>query len=212
MSVAERLVLEFSEEAARRDWSVAFFEDDELIVFERRLGADLWAELGLDLTEQDYGLSLNPSLSVRHQIVSELYSQFFGFDDDGGPVAQIGRSLSGLIYEAGDGRAVMWTVEGTDEIAPVTQKVLADVEKYGDPFFRRHDSLDDLIRGMERLARSNLDYAHLAVAYKVAGDSLKTASSLRRLEELAESDPPLLAAQTRRFLAAFRAHFGTGVE
>lgn len=203
--LVERLVLEFTEELSGRGWRVAFVEDDELIVFDRRLSGGILAELGLDLTPRDYGLSLNPSVSVRHEVVSELYEELSGLGGDEGTVAQVGRSLSGLVREGGECTGGTWTVERVEEVPVAVQAVLEDLERYGEPFFAQHRSLDAIIASMGRMARSNLDHAHLAVAAMIADRQVELSSALLNLEELADTDPPLLAAHTRQFLSAFRA-------
>jgi hypothetical protein len=206
-ALTEEFLSRFAEEAAARGWRLAFVRDDDVAKFAREQDDGLEAGLGLDITPRDWGLSLNPGLSVRHVKVSELSARFFGLERG---AAQVGATLLDLMNRSGQG-VVMWTVEKVDEIPAVTAKVLLDIERYGEPFFAQYESLIDIIPQLEdRSAKINFDYAHLAVAYAIAGELPKAISVLLRLEELADNQPEFVAVQTRQFISRFRDHFDVG--
>lgn len=202
--LAERFVEVFSEVAEHRDWRMEEAEDDEFIIFAKPVTSEIMAELGLDLTERDFGLSLNPTISVRHSQVSGLHARFFGFEHG---VSQVAASLSDLARAAGRGGGVMWTVESADEVHDVVGEVLNDVSELGQPFFSRYSSVSSLVRHLEESAKTNLDLAQLSIAYALAGDLPAVDSVLSQLDEVANGQPSPIATQTTRFLTAFRAHF-----
>lgn len=205
--LAQRFVRSFADEARRDGWEIDFVEDDEFAMFARRRSRDLQAELGVDLTQRDFGLSLNPSLSVRNVVASDLTARFFGFDRGAAPV---GASLSDLVRAAGGGAGVMWTIAEAHEAAPMVRRVLSDVGTFGESFYSRYESLHDIIGALEVSAKSALELGQLAVAYALAGNSNKAEEIIARVERLSSEQPVLLATQTNRFLSAFRAHFRTG--
>ncbi|MEN3611522.1 hypothetical protein AAH979_18410 [Plantactinospora sp. ZYX-F-223] len=178
--------------------------DDELVMFSKQIHGDIHAELGLDIIGKDFGLSLNPVLSVRHTGVSNLVAQFYGFDR--GPSA-VGASLSDILRAAGQGSGILWTVEERSEVPAAVAKILSDVHQYGSSFYSRHSSIADLIKALEAAAITSLNSAQLAVSYMVAGQIPEALSILRRLEHLSETQPALLARQTVRFVSSFREHF-----
>ncbi len=200
--LTERFLARFAEKAAARGWRLDMVDDDDAADFVREHGTELEAEFGLDLTPRDYGLSLNPSLGVRHPRVDELAARFFGLS---GGASQAGAALADLVPRTG--RYTTWIVESEEGIDVAVRRVLSDIETYGEPFFARYTSLADLIEGLERSAGTNVLVAHLAVAHAIGGDAARVPSVLRRLEDWAAQQPPLVAQQTERFLTGFRAYF-----
>ncbi|MGW4215211.1 hypothetical protein ACWEIJ_45070 [Lentzea sp. NPDC004789] len=202
--IAQELVSRFSEQAATMGWVVDFVEDDEFALFVRFRDSDIREEIGIDLTRREFGLSLNPAISVRHAQVSELTAQFFGFEH--GP-AQVGESLSDLLRRGNRGQGVMWTIGAVDEVVSVVGQILSDVQEFGQEFFSQFSSLQAIVGKMEISARTHLDLGQLAVAYMIVGERVKAQSVLLRIEEMGGSQPPLLARQAQRFLADFRRYF-----
>jgi hypothetical protein len=201
--LTERFLARFAERAAAGGWRVDTVDDDDFAGFTRGGGLEVEAQLGLDLTPRDFGLSLNPSLGVRHSGVGDLAARLLGF---GGGAAQAGATLVDLVYEAGR-RDLMWVVESEDDIDPVVQSVLADLETYGEPFFARFTSLSDLIDNLERSATTTVPFAYLAVAHAISGNTAQVSAVLRRMADWAAQQPPLVAQQAERFLAEFGAYF-----
>src|SRR3990170_7827048 len=105
--LTERFLARFTERAAAGGWRVHTVDDDDFAGFTRDEGLGVEAQFGLDLTPRDFGLSLNPSLGVRHPGVDDLAARLLGF---GGGAAQAGATLVDLVYEAGR-RDLMWVVE-----------------------------------------------------------------------------------------------------
>lgn len=202
--LADTFVTAFTPLASPRGWQVDHIDDDEYIVYSRQLGLGMVAELGLDLTRREWGLSLNPAISVRSRQVSDLHARFFGFERG---ASQAGASLSDLVRDAGLSGGVMWTVESADEVGATAHKVLSDVDVYGGPFYSRYSSLEDVVRYLEGSARTNLDHAQLAVALALSGDMNRAVQIVSDLEEGAGEQPGLVAAQTMTFVESFREHF-----
>lgn len=202
--IAQSLVSRFSEQAAAMDWVVDFVEEDEFVLFVRSRNLAVREEIGLDLTQREFGLSLNPVVSVRHEQVSDLTARFFGFERGS---AQVGESLSDLLRQGGRGSGVMWTIHAPVDVAPVVEQVLFDLQEYGEGFFSQYTSLHGVVRKMESLARTHIDLGQLAVAYMIIGERVKVQSVLLRIEEMVNAQPPLLAGQAGRFLSEFRRHF-----
>lgn len=203
-AVTDRVVAEFSAMVGRRGWRLDY-RSSELALFVRELQPDVDAELSLSLAEREWGLSINPVLSVRHKVVSDLFTRFIG--GSGLPASTVGASLIGLLWTAGRTDKLRWMVRGPDDVSAVVADIWADLEQYGSSFYERHSSLPKMIGAMESSASDSVRWAHLAVAYMVAGQGERALSVLERLEDMAETEPPLMAEQTRRFVNSFRAYF-----
>lgn len=200
-----RLVSGFSEEAAQAGWHVESVDDDDHAMFVRDHADDIVVGLGIDLTPRDWGLSLNPTLGVRHVIVSDLLGAFFG---RGRSRAAAGASLADLMHQAGKGSGLMWTIESVDEIPTVVRQVLSDIHIYGEPFFAQYTSLVDLIASLERQeGKLHVHHAQLSVAYAVSEQFAKARSELQLLERMAVDQSEFQANQNRQFVAAFMGHY-----
>jgi hypothetical protein len=193
--------------AAPIGWRVADVEDHEFIIFVKPLEPGVDAEFGLVISERDFGLSLNPTVSVRHNQISDLHAQFFGFAQ--GP-SQVAASVSDLIRAAGRKSKVMWTVESAEGIDAAVAELLDDVSRWGEQFFAQNSSVPAIVRRLEETAATNVELAQLAVAYAVVGEAAKVETVISRLQEMAESQPPFIAEQTRQFLTSYRLWFGGG--
>ncbi|BFU46685.1 hypothetical protein KRMM14A1004_49220 [Krasilnikovia sp. MM14-A1004] len=202
--LADQFVSAFAEASGPFGWRGRPDGDDEFVIFSKPLDSEIYSELGLDLTERDFGLSLNPSVSVRHERASDLHAQFFGFEQ--GP-SQVAASLSDLARHAGRGSGMMRTVERIEDINVKVREVLSDIAELGEQFYARYSTMPDLVRYLEGSARTSLELGQLALAYALTGDREKADSVLSKLEEIAAQQPTLPAAQTTRFLDAFRAYF-----
>jgi hypothetical protein len=203
--LGERLVTAFTSMAASEGWRVDFIEEDDFASYFRPHSGALVAEIGFDLTPREWGLSLNPSVSVRMPQASELQARLFGFDDgDGG--SQVGTTLSTLVRKAGD-EFRTWTVKSVDEVEPVAHQVLSDVAAYGAPFYRQYSSLDAIIGHLQQTATIDLELGHLVTALVVAGRTNEASEVVDRMELTAQEGPELVASQTMRFVTAFRERF-----
>jgi hypothetical protein len=205
-ALAEDLVEKFAQLASPSGWIIDFVDDDDFVLFMRPLSGEVHAEMGLDLTRREFGLSLNPALSVRHVPVSDLTARFFGFERG---AAQLGQSLSDMVRQQGRGSGVMWTVSAQEDIESTGQRILDDVRDYGEQqFFSQYSSLREIVIGLEQRATSYLDLGQLSVANMVAGRHVQARSVLLRIRGLLSSQPPLLQHQIERFLGEFEEHFG----
>lgn len=208
MSLAQRFIAKFTDVAGREGWTTDFIADDDFALFARPHGQDLRAEIGLDLTPREYGLSLNPSIGVRHVDISDLTARLFGLQRGAGLV---GTFLSSLTAASEDGGRAPWVVHGEDEVTPVARRVLADVESEGSSFFSRYSSLQEIIDTLAGRAKLDIELGHLAVAYAVAGEVAEAQAVLSRIEDWARDQPTLAAEQARGFLSAYHQHF-SGVD
>ncbi|MGC7101380.1 hypothetical protein ACPZ19_42470 [Amycolatopsis lurida] len=204
MFLVQRFIEEFTDLAGRDGWTAGFVEDG-FALFARPHGEGLHAEIGLDVTPRESGLSLNPSIGVRHVGISELTARLFGLKRGATPV---GTFLSSLVPASEDGGRTRWAVHEENELTPVSQRILTDVETYGTLFFSPYSSLRDLIDSLADKAKLDFELGHLAVAYTVAGEVDEGRAVLSRLEDRAREQPPPAAEQTQGFLAAYRQHFG----
>lgn len=202
--VAQMLITRFSERASADGWVLDFVEDDEFALFARDRDSGIRAEIGLDLSRREFGLSLNPGVSVRHVQVSDLAARFFGLERG---AAQVGESLSDLLWRGGRGEGVMWTIDTAGDIDPVIDQILTDVREFGVSIFSEFDSLAKIVEKMEKSAKIALDFGQLAVAYMFIDESAKMQSALSKIQEISTSKSLLVSAQAQRFLSEFNRYF-----
>ena len=205
--LVERVVGRLDRRLADEDWVRAGPADDDFVAFVRERGEGLAFELGVDLTASDYGLSLNPSLGVRHTEVDRLARQFYGLPSG---ACQVGVGLADLLYRAGRGNGPppRWIVRSPEEADAAVDLVHADLVEYGSPFLARFATLDDVIAALEAMPRSQHDNGHLAIAYALGGRTAQAEVALAEFAAEAAGQPPFVAEQSQRFLRSFSAHFG----
>lgn len=184
-------------------------DDDEYVAYVREHGDGLTFELGVDLTPADWGLSLNPSLGVRHAEVDRLARQFYGLPAG---ACAVGVGLADLLHRAGrggDGPLPRWIVRSPAEADAAADRVRADLVEYGGPFLARFATLDDVIAALAAAPRSQQDNGHLAIAYALRGRTTEALATMRDFAAEAARQPPFVAEQSDRFIREFHAHFAT---
>lgn len=197
--LVDNLRLELDTELRKKGW-VASTADDDYASFVMSRPNELIATLGLDLTLRDWGLSLGPSIGVRHAKVAGLVARFYGLADE---ADMVGASLADLFCAEGrdNGLLPRWSVFPGDNLTTVTRALVSDIELHGIPFLERFSSLRDMVSYLEgRSHRSRFDITNLLVAYGELREVEKFAYSIAQLSAIAEHEPPLVANQIASFI------------
>ncbi|MFJ6167211.1 hypothetical protein ACIQH6_18975 [Micromonospora orduensis] len=207
--LVDDLLPQIARELGRQGWTFApnSEEEDYAFFFMSKFGGLIYC-VGLDLTPRDFGLSLNPSVSVRHETISRLSAQFYGLAEG---ASIVGASLADLFNAQGreSGFVPRWSVFPSDDIAVVARVVASDIERYGGPFLGRFTSLAEVVLYLEeREPKSRFDLGHLAIAYAEAGDMSRCESIIVRFSSSIIGQPPFVAEQAEQFVTNIRRHYG----
>ncbi|MBB4960878.1 hypothetical protein [Micromonospora polyrhachis] len=188
-------------------WALAELDEDDFAGFTRRYDAELSFELGVSLPPQDRGLSLNPTVGVKHAEVARLSAQFLEVSTG---ACMVGTTIDTLMRKAeppadSNGR---WTVRHAGdalEEAVAAERVVEDLFTYGEPFLAARSSLGDLIAEVTAGPRNQMDEANLAIAHALRSDMAEAERALAAVERPAT--PLLAGGVAERFVEAFRRHF-----
>ena len=203
--VRQRFLTRFTEVAGERGWAPDF-TDEEIARFVRPGGSGVEWRLTLDVSLRKHGgMSLNPTLSVRHVEVAELSGRMLGRS---GAPSQVSTTLADLVRADGRPTENRWPLSSAEDVEPVTHRVLAEVATLGPLFFERFTTLADVVADLEKSATTNIHLAYLAVAYALSGDMMRVPGVLARLDRWVASAPAGFGEQMVGFLARFREHFG----
>jgi len=195
-------------ELDRQGWTFAPGDEEDHAFFVKPKSGGLVYYVGLDLAPRDYGLSLNPSVSVRHETISRLAAQFYGVADG---ASIVGASLADLFDAEGreGGLVPRWSVFPSDDLAVAARSVASDIQRYGVPFLERFASLHEVVSYLEaRAPKSRFDLGHLAIAYAELGDMPRCESRIISYSSLIVGQPPFVAEQAEKFVTNFRWHYG----
>ncbi|WFF09432.1 hypothetical protein O7622_13185 [Micromonospora sp. WMMD1076] len=180
--------------------------EEDYVTFLRKGKDDLVFQIGLDFKVRDYGLSLNPSVSVSRNKVSDLAATFYGL-----PVGAsvLGASLADLFEAEGreGGLLPRWSVFPQDDLGLVADLVVSDLERFGFPFLDAFASLSDIVRHLEHAKKSRFDLGHLAIAFAEMGDFPNAISAIEELASAASGEPPFVAEQADLFVVRFKEHY-----
>ncbi|MEV6350326.1 hypothetical protein [Actinoplanes sp. NPDC051851] len=207
--LVDDLLLQVARELGRHGWEFAPNDEEEDYAFFFMSKSDgLVYCVGLDLTPRDYGLSLNPSVSVRHEAISRLAAQFYGLAEG---ASIVGASLADLFDAQGreGGLVPRWTIFPSDDLAVVARLVASDIERYGVPFLERFDSLSEVVFYLEeREPKSRFDLGNLAIVYAELGDMSRCESIIVRFSSSIIGQPPFVTEQAEHFVTNIRRHYG----
>jgi len=207
--LVDDLLPRITRELGRQGWTFAPDDDEEeYALFSMPRSGGLVYCVGLDLTPRDYGLSLNPSVSVRHETISRLAAQFYGLAEG---ASLVGVSLADLFDAQGreGGLVPRWSVFLGDDLAVVARAVASDIERYGVPFLERFASLSEVVLYLEtREPKSRFDMGHLAIAYAELGEMSRCESIVVQFSSSIIGQPPFVAEQAERFVTNIRRHYG----
>ena len=202
--LAERFLAEFSDLAMNRGWVAHILEEDDYAAYERTLDEGFNARIGLDLTPREWGLVLNPAVSVRAVQLAETAAHFLR-RARGVPV--LGANLSDLLRASGQGDDT-FAVESMDECRVQAVRLMDVLDSQGEAFFGKFRSLEDVITELRVRANAYQDFAHLSIACALVGDWSGVAWAIGQLEGLKSRQSPLLVQRIDDYLKAFRTHFG----
>ena len=170
---------------------------------------DLEYQLFLNLPRYSSHFVIEPSLGVFHAEASRLMALFLGIPSS--RTASIGSSLDDLVRKS---TGVSHHRQVSDSSLAFTEaKILGrDVASYGEIYFSRFHTLGDVAQELLAQPRSILEDEHLAIAQALTGNADSATDSLRSIAGTLRNQPPMMATQTRTFLASFRDYFGLSLD
>ncbi|MFV2012472.1 MULTISPECIES: hypothetical protein [unclassified Micromonospora] len=193
---------------AQSGWVESSSGDEEYIVFEKRKRGGLSFLVGFDLSVRKYGLSLNPSVGIRHDQISHLVGELYGLSDGGWLV---GATLADLFDAEGreGGQLPRWVVLPSDRIDMVVDLVKADLDAHAVPYMEAYEDIRDVAREIRtKKTSTHFDLGRLAVIDVECGDLRSASEYIRKLESLARKEPPFVVEQIETFINNFRTRYG----
>lgn len=142
--------------------------------------------LVVDIVRQSRQLILMPKIGVRYPVVSGRVGLLTGADRAG--TATVSADLIHLVRSADrSAGASRWLVAGPDQVGPVIEAILQDVDHFGASFFDSLSSIDMLLGNYSKFQLSSPQLLDVAVAFAMRGrrdeaemllDSLRSESSI----------------------------------
>lgn len=93
-----------------------------------------------------------------------------------------------------------WIFSEDKEIEPVASRIVADALSYGEPFIRRFETLGEITRGLESLAKGERSIMRqsVAICYCLQGRQEEAVAALSGEIEAARADPHEIAHERLR--------------
>jgi hypothetical protein len=184
--------------------------DEDGPTFVRYDVPELEYQASMLLTVRPDGILVNPVLGVAHPETSRVRRKFAGQrPSPGASVGLVGATIADLLFADGiQAPYSRWVIATADQVEPVTDRLVTDLETYGEPFFRSMPTLDAAIARLQQEGRAQPQTGNLAIAYAVAGRLPEALAALAEYAAEARGQQPPLSTQSWRFVRSFIDHFG----
>jgi hypothetical protein len=178
--------------------------------FVRRDVPELEYQARMLLTVRHDGILVNPVLGVAHPETSRLGAHFLRLPPSpGASVGLVGSTLAQLLFADGiQAPYSRWVIATADQVEPVTDVIVTDLERYGMPFLDSMPTLDATIARLQQEKRAQPQTGNLAIAYAVAGRMPEALAALTEYAAEAHDQQPPLSTQSWRLVRSFIDHFG----
>ncbi|MBO0608382.1 hypothetical protein [Myceligenerans salitolerans] len=171
-----------SSELAGRGWQV--IELGDVTVYEKPV-VECRRRFVADILRQSGRIVVLPKVGIRFPAVSDVVGRLMGEERPG--TSTVGIDLIHLVKRVDGGAdATRWMVSGIDQVSPVVEGLVGDLEDFGELFYGEFSSLDLLLTNYRRYSLTVPQLLDLAVGFMIR----------ERLDEASEVLAAVLADDT----------------